>query len=161
MTRLALFGLVAAIALAAGPAPAAPIPRGAGSAGGDKAKLQGRWKVESMRMGEQDLTTVLGANFEMFVEFDGDRLAAEARLQGRTTVATTADVTYDVPKKQFRTTNSRSVDANGKPAAQAQKEESMGYAFDGEKLILSQRGAGAAGLPGKNDVVMVLTRVKK
>ena len=68
---LALFGVAAALAAAFGSVghAAAPVPKHLmKEPESDKAKLRGPWKVESMRMGNQELLNLIGQNFEMIIE---------------------------------------------------------------------------------------------
>ena len=76
---------------------------------------------------------------------------------------TTMTVTYDAAKRQLRSTNVRSFDADGKPAGE-QPDQVSGYALDGDKLTLttaSGRTPGDPLKPGPDDIVIALTRVKK
>ena len=158
---LALFGVVAAVVFSSGVAAKAPVPKQ--QVEGDRAKLQGKWKVETLKVGGQDVLAGLGPNFNMVVEFQGDRFAATANI-GDTVQKTTAKVKYGTgDAKQITTTEMQTVDADGKPI-DAQKEEAFGYTFDGDKLLLAS-GVGKRAAdplkPGPEDVVIVLARVKQ
>jgi hypothetical protein len=167
-TTLALFGLSAAVVLSLGATTgAAPVPKHLmKEPEGDKAKLQGKWKVESIRMGDQDLGGLLGGNFEMVIEFQGETFTAAANIAGMHQKST-AIVKYGTDgKKQLSMTNTQTVDATGKPVNNGgQKDESFGYALDGGKLILASPANGEKRIvdplkPGPKDIVIVLARVK-
>lgn len=170
MTRvvaLVLFGVAVLVVAGVGqPAGGAPVPKHlAKKADGDKAKLQGKWRVESLKMGDQDILGLIGREgFEMIIEFQGDQFLATANIQNSSQKSTAA-VKYDPAKKQLSMTNPQTVGADGKPINAGQKDATMGYAFDGDKLLIatSPGGTGAADplKPGKSDIVMVLGRVKE
>ena len=164
-TALVLFaGVLAGFALvgAGGPrATAAPVPKHLRKAPeGDRAKLQGKWKVESMRLDGKDSGGLPGG-MEMMIEFKGDGLTATARGAGQDQ-NTTAVVKHDASgARRFTTVETRS-DRGGN--VKAEKDETFGYAFDGDKLLLSihpsRKGAGDPLKPEPGAMVLVLTRVK-
>jgi uncharacterized protein (TIGR03067 family) len=132
----------------------------------DRAKLQGKWKVESIRLGDKNiLTAVVGRDGTVEVEFKDERVTVFVgngdRVQSFTMIAKygTAE------SRQLKITDVQTKDPDGKPADNAaQKEEAFGYAFDGEKVLLGLR-SGEKGVadplkPGRSDYVIVLTRTK-
>ncbi len=161
---LALFGVAAALASAFGAVghAAAPVPKHLmKEPDSDKAKLRGPWKVQGLRHGGHDLLAAIG-KFEMVMEFDGD-LCTTTITAGGSPPRATMTVTYDTAKRQLRSTNVRSFDADGKPAGE-QPDQVSGYALDGDKLTLttaSGRTPGDPLKPGPDDIVITLTRVKK
>jgi uncharacterized protein (TIGR03067 family) len=130
----------------------------------DKAKLQGKWKVESLTMGGKDVLGALGQNFDIVIEFQGDQFIATSNI-GDTTHKTTSTLKYGASgTRQLTTTNTQMATNNGQPMNH-EKDETIGYAFDGDKLLLGSTGAGGRGAvdplkPGQNDLVIVLVRVK-
>jgi uncharacterized protein (TIGR03067 family) len=161
IAALVLFGLVAFAARGV----AAPVPKHLmKEAEGEKAKLQGKWKVEAMRLGGKDLAA--GANFDMTIEFRGDTLTATSNIAG-TARKTTATLKHDAAAgaKRFTTVETTTTPLDGKGAPMNEKDESFGYALDGDKLLLGAAGGGSKEAPdplkpGPNDVVLVLVRVK-
>lgn len=136
----------------------------------DKAKLQGKWKVQSLLMGGKDLFVgpgQVGLAFDIVMEFQGDQMVVTANIGG-TTQKTTATLKYGSDgKRQFEATEQQTVDGQGKPiniGADGNRGGSTGYAFDGEKLLLGSSSNGKAGIdplkPGKDDIVLVLVRAK-
>jgi len=145
---------------------AAPVPKHLmKTPEGDKVKLQGKWKVEVMKMGGTDLLG--GPNIQMAIEFRGDALTVTADIGG-VAQTTTATVKHDTGAgvKRFTTTETRTVDKDGKRAGADEKDESFAYAFDGDKLVLAVHPEGEKTppvdplKPGPGDVVLVLTRIK-
>ncbi len=54
---------------------------------GDQSKFQGKWKVESIKVGGNDLLAGLGQaagqqGFDMTIEFAGDQFRASANIGG-------------------------------------------------------------------------------
>ncbi len=169
MRVLALFGLTVAVVTLAGPATAAPVPKHLmKEPESDKAKLQGKWKVQSIQMGGKNVLADLnqnGLNIDMEIEFQGDKFIATINLTG-TVQKITATVKYGTNgMKQLTTTESQAVDGAGKPVNTGSRDASLGYAFDGDQLLLAADTDGKKATnplkPGPNDQVMVLTRVKK
>jgi uncharacterized protein (TIGR03067 family) len=161
---LVLFAVVTGIVSSSGTRAAAPVPKEvAKEADGDKAKFQGKWKVEALHMGGKDIMALIGQNFEMVVEFRGDQFTASANIGGMVQ-RTTATVKYGTPQaRQLTTSNAKTLDADGRPIEHNQKNDALGYAFDGEKLLLGASNSGKAIdplKPGESDIVIVLTRVK-
>jgi uncharacterized protein (TIGR03067 family) len=161
---LVLFGIaVGATPQAAG----APVPKHLmKEAEGEKAKLQGKWKVEAMRMGGKDIPGLGGQNFDMTIEFRGDKLTATANIGG-TARKTDATLKHDATAgaRRFTTVGTTTTPLDGKGAPKNEKDELFGYAFDGEKLLLGAAAGGSKEAPdplkpGANDIVIVLARVK-
>jgi uncharacterized protein (TIGR03067 family) len=164
-TALVLFGVaVVIVSTVGGRVAAAPVPKHLmKAADGDKAKLQGKWKVKSVQMGGKNILGGLGQNFDMVFEFEGDQIIATANIAGMVQ-KTTATVKYDT-KGTLKTADMRTVDGNGKPVNTG-KDEPAYYAFEGDKLLIAGAAPGGKGVvdplkPGPNDVVFVLVRVKK
>jgi hypothetical protein len=163
---LALFGFAAAVVALAGPVAAAPVPKHlkAEQEKGDRAKLQGKWKVEAVRgpgigRGGPNLL----AELEMVFEFRDDALTATVTGRGLNLVVIST-LKFD-PGGARRV---RAVDAvqTGPGAPMKMPDEAFGFAFDGDKLLLATRAGGTgkeAGdplKPGPADAVFVLVRVK-
>ena len=155
--------LVLFAALFASAALAAPIPKQRTKEWeDDKAKLQGKWKVESWERGGQSVLAGAGAaqqiDIDMELEFSGDTLTTTVKT-GKTVQAFTVAVVYDADRR-IRKINPQSTDKpNGGP-----KEPLLGYSLDGDKLLIASNGAGQATnplKPGPDDTVVTLTRVKK
>lgn len=165
-----VFSGVAAALLSSGlpQATAAPVPKHLmKEAEAEKNKLQGKWKVEAMRLDGKDVAGGLGANFEMTIEFSGDKLTATSNVAG-TANKTTATVKHDATAgaKRFTTVETTTTPLNNGGAPKQEKDELFGYAFDGDKLLLAASGGGERKegpdplKPGPNDIVLVLVRIK-
>jgi hypothetical protein len=165
---LVLFGLAAVIVSSLSTGVAAPVPKHlVKEPEGDKAKFQGKWKIESILMGGKDILAVLGQNFEMELQFKGEQFTARGNIGGMVQT-TTGTVKYGTAESRLmKMMDRKTVGPDGKPVNNAaQKEEAFGYAFDGEKVLLgSTSDGGAKGIdplnPGPNDFVIVLIRVKE
>lgn len=169
IAALVLFGIVAGRVSPTGPlatAAPAPVPKHLQKTPeNEKAKLQGKWKVEAMRLGGKDIADGLGANFEMTIEFSGDNLIATANIGG-TAQKTTATVKHDATAgaKRFTTIKTTTVTLDGKGKPKTEKDELFAYAFEGDKLVLAAADGGKGTpdplKPGPNDIVLVLVRAK-
>jgi len=164
-TSLLLFA--ASVALAAslgGTAVAAPVPKHLMKPieNTESDRLQWKWKLESLTIGNMALT---GKEFEMVLEFRGGAMTAH----GQGTV-TTATVKLDAADgmKRITTTTIRVANTQGMPLRN-ESDEAFGYTLDDDKLVLAMTvGAdapkGIAADPTKKPaddvVVLVLTRVK-
>lgn len=164
---LILFGVTAVIVSSSGFGTAAPVPKhlmGKEAESGDKTKLQGKWKLESMKMGGKDALPA-GINIDMLLEIKDDQFSMKMNVAGMDMTGT-ATMTYSTDgKREFKTTNMRISGPDGKQIDSPQKEQSMGFAFDGDKLLIgSTNGPDGKAVdplkPGPNDMVMTLTRVK-
>ena len=172
MRHLAVFalfaGAVVAVAAVGAPVAAAPVPKHLKPAAptGDRAKLQGKWKLHSVEIGGKKVD-VGATEIDMMIEFRGDTLIATSTITGQNQT-TTATVKHDPAAgvKRFTTVNTRTVNNAGKNAnPKDEKDEVFVYAFDGDKLFLGVSvGGGKAPIdprkPGPNEPVLVLTRVK-
>jgi uncharacterized protein (TIGR03067 family) len=163
--RTALFVPVVVVVSSLG-AGAAPVPKHLmKEPESEKAKLQGKWRVESLRVGGKDGND-LGQGLDMVIEFRGDTLTATTTGPNRNRT-TTATVKHDATAgaKCFATVNTVTVDHDGKSAPTEEKNEGFAYAFDGDKLLLAvQIGSKERAdplKPGPNDLVITLTRVKE
>jgi|GEM_PF-3818212 len=169
----ALFGIVVAFVSTVGQRGiAAPVPKHLmKTPETDKAKFQGKWKVQSVLMGGKDILVGLGQGgglgLDMIFEFQGDQLIATTNIGGTTQKTTTTLKFGANGKRELVSTESHTVDGNGKPinaGPDEQKGGSTGYAFDGEKLLLGASSNGQTAVdplkPGKDDIVIVLVRAK-
>jgi uncharacterized protein (TIGR03067 family) len=159
---LTLFVLGAAVVSSSGPGvAAAPVPKHLmKEPEGEQAKFEGKWKVVSIRAAGEELVTG-AATLDIEMEFRGDRLTATVRTGGKVSLTSTATVKYATGgERQIRTTDERAVDGDGKPIDNdTGKDEPLGYAFDGEKLLIAEKVDPLKA--GPNDTVVVLTRVKE
>lgn len=164
MRVLVLFALTAAVVTLVGPAAAAPVPKHLmkEAEGGDKAKLQGKWRVQSITFGGRNAEEPLRGS-EMVIEFRGDKLIATTT--GATNRSTTGTVEFGANgTKRFTTVETTTADGGGAP--RTEQDEAFGFAFDGDKLLLGvSPGAGGKEAPdplkpGPGDGVIVLVRVK-
>jgi uncharacterized protein (TIGR03067 family) len=148
------------------PTAAAPVPKHLMKAAEnpERDKLRGRWKLTGIRVGGQDVD-VAGA-LDMALEFRGDDVTVSVKQAGNDQ-AMTAKVKLDTADgvKRIVLTDSRVVAGNaGNPGREG--DGSLGYVLDGDTLTVAARqGAGGQQAadpanPGKDTVVMVLTRVK-
>jgi uncharacterized protein (TIGR03067 family) len=158
--ELVLSGLVAALAVAVGESPAAPVPKHLMKPGSDKDKLQGKWKLESLRMGGVDY----GESREVVVRFTGGSMTTWVNDLGqkRTTAATVMHHPDQVRRFTMRDATMTS-EQNGRSVAKKLRDEVHCYDFDGNKLLLTSdtKGQPVDPLkPGKYDVVLVFVRVK-
>jgi uncharacterized protein (TIGR03067 family) len=158
-----LAGLVAVAAW--GPASASPIPKhlmkDAGNA--DQAKLQGKWKLKSIRFQGMDLGGEAAAGIQMTLEIRGDTMTAVA--QGHRVTAKFKLDTVDGVKR-FASTGGQKQDGDGKPLGK-EEDQSFGYAIDGDTLTWAMRIADPNKGPpvdpakaGADAAVIVFTRVK-
>ena len=164
---LVLFGVVAAVVCSGGAGAAAPVPKhlmGKVVENGDKAKLQGKWKLESMKVGGKDaLPAAVGIHID--IEIKDDRFTMKVIVAGMEHNGT-ATLTYGTGGvREFKTTNMQMTGPDGRPVNNGgPKEQLMGYALDGDKLLLASDAGGKTAAdplkPGANDTVMVLVRVK-
>ena len=166
--------LVALTAFAVGQAPVvlagtAPVPKHLMKEpeNDDKAKLQGKWKLESLQLGKMPLPVGSDGGLEVTLEFRGDTLTGVAPNQ-----TTTATIKLDTVEglKRLSTMNTRTVGKDGKPIGQDENTV-FGFVIDGGKLLLATttdfdgRGSGRGQAadpkkPGDDTIVMVLVRVK-
>jgi uncharacterized protein (TIGR03067 family) len=165
MRSAAFLLLVAAVSAATGTA--APVPKHLMKEGDntEQSKLQGKWKLESIQLGEMNLGGA-AIGIEGYFEFRGDQLTVS--MQGQTVTATVKLDTAD-GLKRLATTNTKKVGADGKPAGK-EDDVTFGYVIEEDKLMIAVRADLAGGgkmtgpidpkKPGPNGVVMVLTRIK-
>jgi uncharacterized protein (TIGR03067 family) len=158
-----------AIVLTGTPAPGAPVPKHLMKDGDntEQGKLQGKWRLTSIRLGGTEIGGNVAAGIEMTMEIRGDTLTANV-MQGPTQ-RVTAKIKLDTADgvKRFSTTNTQKTDADGKPNGR-EEDVTCGYAIDGDKMTWAMvPGAnGKAELadpakPGANAILMVFTRVKE
>lgn len=166
MRFVALFGPTAALVTLMGPATAAPVPKHlkAETEKGDRAKLQGKWKVETVRgPGIARGGPNLLAELEMVFEFRDDALTATVTGRGLNLVVIST-LKFD-PGGARRV---RAVDSvqPGPGAPMKMPDEYFGFGFDGEKLLLGvtpgarDKAPPDPLKPGPDDAVLVLVRVK-
>ena len=130
----------------------------------DKAKLQGKWKVQSLLMGGKDMLGPLGQQFDMTFEFNGETVVA--RVNGGTVQKSASAVKYGSrAARQIKITDThRRWRRQAGEASNGQDGGEVGYAFEGEKLLLGSAGNGKGAVdplnPGPTDIVIVLVRVK-
>ncbi|MCI0703086.1 MAG: hypothetical protein L0241_18570 [Planctomycetia bacterium] len=156
---LALFAVgVTLVASVGAMVAAAPVPKHLMKA--PPSDLDGKWQFESMRRGAKPFDVPPGAQT---LEFRKDVLITVYHSGAENQVISTAVLTHDPTKKRFSAT--RHQDINGRIV---NPDVTYGYAIDGDKLILATSqgpnlafGAADPLKPGENDVVVVLTRVKK
>ena len=156
------------VVLAGTPAPGAPVPKHLMKDGDntEQGKLQGKWKLMSLRLGGMEIGGDIAAGIEMTMEIRGDTMTA--RVAQGPAQRITAKIKLDTADgvKRFTTTNTQKTDTDGKPAGK-EADVTFGYAIDGDKMTWAMvPGAnGNAELadpakPGANAILMVFTRVK-
>jgi uncharacterized protein (TIGR03067 family) len=162
--------LVLLLGLTANAAAAAPVPKHL-QKGGDnteQGKLQGVWKLKSLRVAGMDLGTDQAGGISMTIEIRGDTMTATTSAGNAAPTGITAKIKLDTVGglKRFTTTGTRKTGADGNPAA-AEQDVSAGYAIDGDTLSWAMNpgadGKHTAADPAKADqgvVVFVFTRVK-
>src|SRR5437763_62584 len=130
---LVLFAAVAVIVSSVGkPAAAAPVPKHLmKEPETDKAKLQGKWKLQSLKLGEMELGPDLIGTLEMVFELRGDTLTATVNAAG-TVQKSTATVKYPAAggtgPKRISMTDAKTVDQNGKAVNNGgKKDDSFTY----------------------------------
>jgi uncharacterized protein (TIGR03067 family) len=135
----------------------------------DQAKLQGKWKLESIALGGMPLpNNAAGPNggLEMILEFRGDKLTVTGPNDN-----VTATIKLDTVDgvKRCATVNTQKLDKDGKPAGK-EEDVTFGYIIDGDKLTFAVRmdpGSGKSttaadpSKPGTDTVLIVFTRVKE
>jgi hypothetical protein len=161
IVALVLFGVAITSAAEIG---AAPVPPAAKGAEDDKAKLQGKWKVESARKGGEAVRGGFGSDVHVEYEFGGERFTRVAIVAGAV-LKTTATATYGPEGRQVKTAGVKLVGPDGKPIdTGAPKDAAFGYAFAGDKLLLTTRAGDKPAAdplkPGPDDIVYVLVRTK-
>jgi len=163
MRTAALLFLIAAAVLLLGnsgsPASAAPVPKHLMKEpeNTELAKLQGKWKFESLRIGGRSVPRGPG----LTLEIRGDKV-----LYTSGDLVTTADIKLEAADgvKWFKATNSQRVDGDGKPIGKAE-DGTYGYLIDGNTLTMAmgiernQVDADPA-KPTDKTILMVLTRIK-
>ncbi|MCI0703084.1 MAG: hypothetical protein L0241_18560 [Planctomycetia bacterium] len=167
--RTFAFLLAVVLMASVGPVGAAPVPKHLmKEPGSDKGKLQGKWKLQSLRLGGMDVGGDLAGGIDMVLEFRGDKLIVTANIGGNGTMTGTADVKIESGAvKRISSSNIQTTDGNGKPINTGAKNDAFGYLLEGDKLILAATPGGGDGntladpnKPDKNTMIMVLTRVK-
>ncbi len=158
-----LFGLAAGLVSAPGVGTAAPVPKHLlKEPQSDRARLQGKWKVEALKVDGK----VRQNPAAMTVEFHGDEYVATTGATGRKTVAA---VKYGIGgTREVHLTGTKLLGPNGGAVGKgATRDRAYGYAFDEDKLLLAYgtRANAPAPDPLKRDpeagsvVVMELTRM--
>jgi uncharacterized protein (TIGR03067 family) len=170
VAAFALFAGVASLVVSGGPAVAAPVPKHLmKEAEGDLVKLQGKWKIQSLKMGEMDLGGDVIKSLDMVLEFRGDAVSMTMNAPG-STQKMTATVKLDANARRMTMTNVKTVGGNGQPVQNAgTKENEAGYAIDGDKLLIAAGQSGPDGgataadpkKPGPNTIVLTFARVKE
>ena len=162
-----LFGVTVAVVSSFGGATAAPVPKHLAkeAEGGDKAKLQGKWKLESMKMGDKNGLPD-GITLEMTLEIKDDKFTMQMNVAGMSMTGTATLAYGKDGKRELTMTDMKVTNADGTPApTTGTKEQSIGFEFDGEKLLMGSTSGGDSKAidplkPGANDMVMTLTRIK-
>src|SRR5262245_36609083 len=106
-TAFVLFVASGVLVASAGPVASAPVPKHLmKEPEGDKGKLQGKWKLQSLRLGEQDLGNI-AASIEMVLEFRDDKMTFTVKQPGANNQMqkSTATVALDSKAKHLKMTN--------------------------------------------------------
>ncbi|MCI0703085.1 MAG: hypothetical protein L0241_18565 [Planctomycetia bacterium] len=167
-----LFALGVVFVGSVGPMVAAPVPKHLmKELEGDQKKLQGKWKLQSLRMGDVELGGDLRNTIEMAMEFRGNTFTMTANIAPTNQfMKSTATIKFEDSKpKRMRVTHVKTVDRDGKAIEpNGQKEGAFGYTLDGDKLTLAANSDGKdkstaadPAKPGPNTVIMVFVRVKE
>ena len=160
---LLLLGLSGSTALAGAPVPKHLLKEGDNT---EQGKLQGVWKLTSLRVGGTEVGGEAAAGIEMTMEIRGD--AMTARVAQGPAHRVTAKIKLDTADgvKRFSTTNTQKTDADGKPTGK-EEDVTCGYAIDGDTMTWAMiPGANGKATPadpakpGANAILMVFTRVK-
>jgi uncharacterized protein (TIGR03067 family) len=157
--------LSGAALLANGPSVASPIPKHLMKDGNaDQAKLQGKWKLTSLRIAGRDVGGDIAKTMNMTIEVRDDSFTSTTN-QGRVIAKVKLDSVDGV--KRFATVNTQKWSADGKHLG-GEDDVSLGYLIEGDKLtwamVPGANGKATMADPGKpaaNAILMVFTRVKK
>ena len=150
------------------PAPGAPVPKHLMKEGDntDQGKLQGVWKLTSIRIGGTEIGGDIATGVDMTMEIRGDTMTAN--VMPGPTQRVTAKIKLDTADgvKRLSTTNTQKTDTDGKPNGK-EEDVTCGYAIDGDKMtwamVPDANGKVAPAdpaKPGANAILMVFTRVK-
>jgi len=145
------------------PASAAPVPKHLmkEAENTEEAKIQGRWKLESLGVGGiQPQGGGVQQQMEMTLEFRGDKMTVRSKDQ-----VVSATIKLDIADgvKCLAITNAQSVDGMGRTVRE--DDMAFGYCRDGDKLTLAMTLEGYRTVDpakaGDNALVLVLTRIKE
>ncbi len=163
-----VLAFAAALVASAGPAAAAPVPKHLmKEPEGDQGKLQGKWKLQSLRMGGMDVGGDLAKSIDLVMEFRGDKLVVTANVPGQGgAMKSTGTVKFDPKAKTITATQMEAVGPDGKPVNKSgPATQAMGYVLDGDKLTFASSTGGDRAAdpakPGPNTIVMTFTRLKE